>query len=89
MIDRRFSVHLVLFAVVMGIVAIVMFEVATVATAPETQAHFAASEAWCDDRGGLLVDVQSVYKGGLHCQFENGTMVRMAGVGLNETADVE
>jgi len=33
--------------------------------------------SWCESQGGEPVIVNSLYHGGLHCQFQNGTMFHM------------
>lgn len=62
---------LIALAIMVGLIA---------TAAPDVAAYSDRSEEWCSERGGHLENHMSVYKGGLYCDFENGTSVRMATV---------
>ena len=73
----------VVLLITLAIAGVVGGVVVDTATSPETKAYAEASEQWCDDHDGALINVQAVYKGGLHCQFDNGSMVSMADIDLD------
>lgn len=67
-------------AVGLAVAAMVGWQVAAVATSDRTAAYLDASEEWCHDRGGELVNVQAVVHGGLHCELPNGSTAHMTDV---------
>jgi hypothetical protein len=44
--------------------------------------------SWCESQGGEPVVVHSVHHGGLHCQFENGTMLHLYNVIPENSSEV-
>jgi len=49
-------------------------------TGGELKQYTDKSEQWCNDHNGGLVNVQSIWHGGLHCDLPNGTSVHMTKV---------
>lgn len=58
------------------------------AMAQEAEPYVEESREWCNERGGELFNARVIGEhGGLHCEFENGTMVHMSEV-LELNSDV-
>lgn len=81
---RHWYIHL---AIVVVIVGLLMFSVGSVAMSSEMQQDTEAFGEYCDDRGGEVVNVQSVAHGGLHCQLDDGEAVHMSDVDLSPYKD--
>ena len=88
MIDDSFGINVILLAAVALIMLFVGLQIFGAATSPEMHAYVDASEQWCHDRDGELVNVQSIVHGGLHCQFQNGTMIHMSEVDIELDGEI-
>lgn len=72
--DAAISLFIALF------VAVTVGAMLFVAQSGDIREYAEASEEWCEDRGGHLVNVHAVVHGGLHCHLPNGTSVHMTDV---------
>ena len=72
--------HYVQYLAIVVIIGLVGFQAVTVATSGELGEYVQESEAWCDQRGGELVNSRAFFHGGLHCYLPNGTSVHMSEV---------
>jgi len=51
------------------------------ATGEQAQEAAELRTEWCQERGGQGLIVHAVVHGGLHCKFDNGSMVRVPPAG--------